>query len=111
MAKRTTIDLPAAASAIGAAKGAGFDVDNIIDQGVKVVTGDGDANAIVGQIMEEGGDVVRNFSKDPAGTSMNVAVGALVPQGISKVLGWGLDLFGLPKSKTIGKKIRIKWAG
>ena len=86
MAKRTTIDLPAAASGLGAAKGAGFDTDNIIRAGVDVVTRHGDANDLVAQVIEEGGDVVENFSKDPAGTMMNVAVGALVPVGMAKVL-------------------------
>jgi hypothetical protein len=110
MAKRTTINLPVVASAFGAAKGAGFDTDNIVDQAVNVVTADGDANLIVAQVMEEGGDVVRNFSKDPTGTSINVMVGALVPIGTAKVLGYALDMFGLPKSKAIGKKITLKWA-
>lgn len=110
MAKRTSLNLPLAASGIGAAKGAGFDVDNIIEAGVDVVMQKKEANEIVGQVMEEGADVVRNFSRDPLGTQINVAVGAAVPLGLAKLFGYGLDAFGLPKAKSFGKKFRVVWA-
>lgn len=110
MAKRTTFSMPLAGSALGAAKGAGFDVDNIAVKAVDVVTGDASANEIVGQVMEEGKDVIQNFTRDPLGTQINVAVGAAVPLGLSKLFGYGLDMFGLPKAKNFGKKFRLVWA-
>ena len=110
MAKRTTIDLPAAASVLGAAQGAGFDTQNIVHAAADVVIRGGSANAVVAQVLSEGEDVVDNFTQDPLGTSMDVAIGAMVPIGMAKVLGWGCDAFGIPKAKSFGKKLRIKWA-
>lgn len=103
-----TIDMPAFAIMLGAAKGAGFDTENILEQIVKVFLG-GSAAEIPAQLITEISDVVTNYSKDPAGTAINTAVGAAVPMILLKAVGYGLAAFGLPKARTFGN-IRIKWA-
>ena len=97
------------ASGIGLAEGAGFDVDNIIEQGIGVIVDGQPASAIPAQILAEGADVVRNFKKDPFGTSVNMAAGAIIPEAMGRGLGYGLKAMGLPTGKTMFG-MRIDWA-
>ena len=92
------LNIPKWVMIIGAAEGAGFDVDNIGEQVIGVVQGTTDAKAIPGQVIAEGVDVARNFKEDPLGTGMNVAVGVAVPYVMFKGLGSILHGFGVPTS-------------
>jgi len=103
-----TIDMPAFAVMLGAAKGAGFDTDKIMAEIIQVFTG-GSAADIPAQLITEISDVVNNYSKDPAGTAINTAVGAAVPMVLLKAVGMILRAGGLPTSRKFGN-IRIKWA-
>jgi len=97
------------ASGIGMAEGAGFDVDNIIEQGIGVIVEGKPASAIPAQILAEGADVVRNFKSDPFGTSVNMAAGALIPEAMGRGLGYGLKAMGLPTGRSVFG-MRIDWA-
>lgn len=105
----TTVNLPAFASALGAAKGAGIDVDKIAMTIVEVFLGQKSTADVPAQIMREIADVWVNFGKDPLGTSFDVAIGASIPLVMFKGLGYALKAFGLPTSRTFGS-IRLKWA-
>ena len=107
IAKGTTINLPYLASALGAAKGAGFDTDKILAQIVAVFLG-GSAAQIPAQLIQELADIITNFSKDPAGTMIDTALGAVIPLGMAKGVGMILDMLGLPKRRKFGK-ITIVW--
>ena len=107
IAKGRTINLPYLASALGAAKGAGFDVDKIIAQIVAVFLG-GSAAAIPAQLIQELADIITNFGKDPTGTMVDTMVGAVIPLGMAKGVGMVLDMLGLPKRRKFGN-ITIVW--
>ena len=105
----TTVNLPAFASALGAAKGAGFDVDQIAIEISQVFLGTKSTKDIPAEIMQQIADVWVNFGADPLGTSIDVAIGASIPLVMFKGLGLALEMFGLPKSRKFGN-IRLKWA-
>lgn len=92
------LSIPKWVMIIGAAEGAGFDVDNIGEQVIGVVQGTTDAKAIPGQVIAEAVDVTRNFKNDPMGTGLNVALGVAIPYGMFKALGSVLYGFGVPTS-------------
>ena len=109
MARRVGISIPVISSGLGMAQGAGFDTQNVIAKGFGVIKRTNTAQDVVDEVMSEGEDVVMNLTRDPFGTGFNVALGAIVPLAGFKILGMGLDAFGLPKGKKVGKAY-IKWA-
>ena len=109
MSKGFVVDLPAYAVALGAAKGAGFDVDKIAEAIVGVFLGTTKANELPAQLIQEMADVWINFGKDPVGTAIDTAVGATIPMLMFKGLGVMLKTFGLPTRRKIGQ-LTLKWA-
>ncbi len=96
------------AAILGAAKEAGFDVDNIIAQIVNVFLGVQDAKAIPAQVMQELADLIKRFGADPIGTGMAAAMGAALPEAFGVVLDSAFEAFGLPKSRKFGN-MTIVW--
>lgn len=88
--------IPKVAMVLGGLEGAGFDVDNVGEQILGVVTGENDAAAIPGQVIAETVDVARNFKNDPIGTGMKTGFGIAIPHFLFKGMGSVAKSFGIP---------------
>jgi hypothetical protein len=90
------------AAAINAAKAAGFDVDNLLQQVVQVFIGQASGAAIPAQLIQEVADVVTRFANDPITLGMDMASAAAMPEFAGVITGWVVDAFGLPRSVKFG---------
>ena len=97
-----TINIWTAAAALGAAKAAGFDVDNLIAQFGDVIMGKTSGAAIPAQLAQELVDVVEKFSSAPVETGYAILSAAAVPMMGGVVADWICDALGLPKSVKFG---------
>ena len=99
------LKIPKYVMILGGLEGAGFDVDNIGEQVLGVVTGQVDASAIPGQVIAETVDVARNFKNDPMGTGMKTGMGIAIPFFIFKGMGSIAKGFGVPTTVA-----GVQWA-
>ena len=99
------LKIPKYVMILGGLEGAGFDVDNIGEQILGVVTGENDAKAIPAQVISETVDVARNFKNDPMGTGVSTGMGIAIPFLVFKGLGAVATGFGVPTTVS-----GIQWA-
>lgn len=97
--------IPKIAMVLGGLEGAGFDVDNIGEQVLGVVTGDVSANAIPAQVIAESIDVMRNFKNDPMGAGISTGMGIGIPFLAFKGMGSVAKSFSIPTT-VMG----VQWA-
>ena len=110
MAKKTiTIDLPTFAGALGLMKGAGFEVDVIAQYLFDEIRGTA-SHDLPNALLTEFEDAVMSFMDDPVDTALDTGMGYLKARIPFKLLGMGLEAFGLKKAVKIGR-IRVKYAG
>ena len=103
MVKRRTLSLPQVAGILGAAKAAGFDINNII-AAFKAVR-KGDQNSFMDEAEKELEDVLLSFSDDPLNTSLKSGIGYALPIIGGKILSGAVG----SQYMNIGKKFRIKF--
>lgn len=99
------LKIPKYVMILGGLEGAGFDVDNIGESVLGVVTGENDARAIPAQVIAETVDVARNFKNDPMGTGVSTGMGIAVPFLVFKGLGSVAKGFGIPTTVA-----GVQWA-